>query len=313
MLAAWMRRRHRLGSPHTDESLDAQGVQVAAIPFLKSDYRVINVRELGIGGAAPKDFVVCTEVPNFGLAYVAKKPSKSHSGYRECVVEYLISRIGRELPLRVAEGRLARLRVPHGEPDDVRFMSRYFLRHGQQSLLHGVELVAQAYGVTTSHVAQQAKEQRHESQFYTVQMIDDVLGEVSQSNEVHLRLRASFARMMAFDALVGANDRHAENWGAIEDVRNSRLLGFAPIYDTARGLLLRLSDEQLMNWYASDPEQELAKYAQRSVSLIGTGAHERSNHFEVFRHMVSRSTLSGCGVPGGSRLFPVALAQHIMQ
>ncbi len=149
-----------------------------------------------------------------------------------------------------------------------------------------MELVAQAFGVPTSHVAQQAKEQRHESQFYTVQMIDDVLGEVSQSKELHLRLRASFARMMAFDALVGANDRHAENWGGIEDVRSSRILRFAPIYDTARGLLLRLSDEELVRWYAGDAEKELARYAQKSVSLIGTGEHERPNHFEVFRHMV---------------------------
>jgi hypothetical protein len=85
---------------------------------------------------------------------------------------------------------------------------------------------------------------------------------------------------------VGANDRHAENWGVVEDVRHSRLLSFAPIYDTARGLLLRLSDVDLSQWYTGDTEREIARYAGRSVSLIGTGDHERPNHFEVFQYMV---------------------------
>jgi hypothetical protein len=33
---------------------------------------------------------------------------------------------------------------------------------------------------------------------------------------VERRLLDGFARMLAFDALIGANDRHAQNWGVIE-------------------------------------------------------------------------------------------------
>ena len=197
------------------------------------------------------------------------------------------------LPLRVAEGRLARLRVPRGQPDDVRYMSRYFLRPHEQSLIHGVELVAQAFGVEKSEVARAAESKAHESEFYTVAMIDDVLATVSESTALHERLRAGFIRMMAFDALIGANDRHAENWGTVEDVRSSRLIGFAPIYDTARGLLLRISDTALASWYASDPAKEIARYANRSVSLIGTGAHARPNHFQVFEQMVGDPRFRG--------------------
>lgn len=65
-------------------------------------------------------------------------------------------------------------------------------------------------------------------------------------------------------------------------------MGFAPIYDTARGLLLRFDDDALEGWYRRGTEkQEIERYARKSESLIGTGVHQRPNHFQVFEHMVA--------------------------
>ena len=175
-----MRRRHRLGTGPTDAALNQHGVNVAAIPHLERGYELRRVGEVGIGGAAPKDFLVFPAVPALGKAYVAKQPSRKHSGFRESVTEHLIARIGHHLPIRMANTRLVRLSVSQGAPEDVRFLSQYFLRQGQQALIHGVELVAQAYGVQKSEVAEAAE--RNESLFYTVDMIDEVLAEVSASD-----------------------------------------------------------------------------------------------------------------------------------
>ncbi|MDP1728281.1 MAG: S24 family peptidase [Bacteroidota bacterium] len=50
-------------------------------------------------------------------------------------------------------------------------------------------------------------------------------------------LLIGLVRLLAFDAVVGNNDRHFYNWGIIDFKKNTtKLPTFAPIYDSARGL-----------------------------------------------------------------------------
>ena len=92
-------------------------------------------------------------------AHIAKAPRKE--GPIECVTEYLISRIGRHLPLSVAEGPLARLRTGGAKFDDVRFLSRQFLdRAAGEQLVHGfLELVETVSTPVPASVETQRDEQ----------------------------------------------------------------------------------------------------------------------------------------------------------
>jgi hypothetical protein len=196
--------------------------------------------------------------------------------------------LGTQLPVKLAKGRLARLRTPSGTVPDVRFLSRYFLRDGEQ-LLHGVELAAQCLDVTPEDLAA-AVARDAEWNFYTVDTIDEMLRQVSGADETMLNaLRSGFARMMAFDALVGANDRHPQNWGLIQRALDRRQpLRFAPLFDTARGLFWNNADDKLAaNDRRTHREQFIRQYAEKSRPLIGTNAKARPNHFEVIEYMMS--------------------------
>jgi len=47
-----------------------------------------------------------------------------------------------------------------------------------------------------------------------------------------------FVKMLLFDAIVGNNDRHFYNWGLLPTYVTKKKPIFAPIYDTARGVIL---------------------------------------------------------------------------
>jgi hypothetical protein len=283
-------RRGKLGSIRIRHRLDPQGVCVASIRPLEPGYIVCGIQELGLIGAAPKNFIVFPKcaTPNnrYARAYVAKKPVRKHTGFRECVTEYLIARLGRMLPLQVAEARLVRLGASEQSPPDVRFMSRYFLQPGE-SLLHGVEIVAQCFGMEKAAIEREFQNVKQEQSLYALDLVDDVIWEFGKTDAVSQRLREGFARMIAFDALIGANDRHAGNWGIVEDVEQKRPPRFSPVFDTARGLLLRYSDADLERVEKTRTTESFIKnHAERSLPLIGTPGREHSNHFELVRYMV---------------------------
>lgn len=265
--------------------LNADGVNLRKIPALRQPFRVISIERLGLSGVAPKNFIVLPPEKGFTHAYIAKQPTKPHSGVRECVIEYLIAEIGRRLPLQMARGRLVKLRDGTEGSPDVRFMSRYFLEYNREQLRHGVELVASAFDVGVKSIAQELNGREDEQRFYTIDILDEVLDYVATSKANHFNLRDAFARMLTFDALIGAVDRHAENWGIIEDVRGYREPRFAPIYDTASGLFVRVGESELPSSHA-EAGRRIEQYANKSKPLIGTGSSGPVSHFELVEYLL---------------------------
>ena len=96
--------------------------------------------------------------------------------------------------------------------------------------------------------------------------------------------------MIAFDALVGANDRHAQNWGVVASAVKAAPVRFAPIFDTARGLFWNHSDELLARRDVEGRrDHHVEAYAKGSVPLIGfEKAEQRPNHFDLIEHVVSQ-------------------------
>lgn len=273
---AW-RRRDRLTT--TKSRVE---VNVRAIPQLPtSGCRILSLAELPLVGAAEKNYVRFGEPETSG--YIAKKGRFSGTaGHRECVTEEMISKIGALLPLRMAKSRLVRI-----GRDDVRFMSRNFIDRPTQELRHGIEIVADYLDSETLELERvfRLTDPTAEHNFYTIDLLLAVLSWKCRDHaESVLR---DFARMIAFDAFVGAPDRHAMNWGLLVPINPSGSSPpiFAPIFDTARGLFRELSDDELRRKSESIGRAAfIERYAERSRPVFGTGrAGDRENHFELVR------------------------------
>ena len=155
---------------------------------------------------------------------------------------------------------------------------------------HGIEIVGQYFDAQADEVeaAFNLRDSRSEQNFYTVHNMVEVLKWFCGSSEVELAsISDGFARMLAFDALVGAPDRHALNWGVVVSLSDRTLpRRFAPVFDTARGLFREHSDKKLAEIAAMDRQAEhIRSYAEKSRPVFGTASLSpggvRCNHFEL--------------------------------
>jgi len=89
--------------------------------------------------------------------------------------------------------------------------------------------------------------------------------------------------MIAFDAFIGAPDRHAMNWGVLASLKSEEEpVQYAPIFDTARGLFREVSDFDLLDKEKKQGRiQFLKKYAERSRPIFSTGRAQPENHFSL--------------------------------
>ncbi len=278
-------------SPETDAATARSyppEIDVTAIPLLEpGGWRLYPVEEMHIGGAVPKDYLVFGGLDDpRAPAFIAKCPRVY--GPRECVTEHMIARIGRLLPLKVAKSKLVRLPSTGPEPD-VRFLSRNFLVPGKTALKHGVELVADYMGASRTELNEvfNLADKDAERRFYTLETILWVLEWWGRTTDEKRSIVESFGRMLAFDALIGAQDRHAENWGVIEHPSlPDAPRRFAPIYDTARGLFADHREDKFALIEREGRRLEhVRRYAERSRPVFGCAdGPEKVNHFGLVRY-----------------------------
>jgi hypothetical protein len=209
------------------------------------------------------------------------------------VTEEIISKIGAMLPVQMAKSRLVRVAALKGRAPEVRFLSQNFVRRGEDVLIHGIEIVAQYFNAKPEEVetAFNLGDSRSEQSFYTIQNMLQVFRWFCEKDELPSVLD-SFARMLAFDALVGAPDRHALNWGVVSslvDVTWPKT--FAPLFDTARGLFREHTDKRLAEVAsAGKRDAHIAEYAEKSRPVFGVRAIKpgtpRCNHFELVDYAI---------------------------
>jgi hypothetical protein len=282
-------RRHRVNG--TASKVE---VNLRAIPLLvPCGWRVYPTEDWPLIGAAPKGYLAYgdPEQPDC-LAYIAKKGRLAVGAYRECVTEEIISKIGAMLPIRMAKSRLVRLPTEVGAPPDVRFLSQNFVRRGEEELVHGVEIMGEYFNAKPEEIADafNLRDKRAEQSFYTIPNMVEVLKFFCREERVEGELAGildGFARMLAFDALIGAPDRHALNWGVLQSrIDLGRARRFAPLFDTARGLFREHTDEKLGEIARDGRRMTVVReYAEKSRPVFGVAAAEprdrRCNHFEL--------------------------------
>ena len=186
----------------------------------------------------------------------------------------MINRIGQILELNMNDILLVEA---NGQ---IRFLSRYFLNKDEK-LIHGAEICGEHLGdmIFAKEIANHKNSSR---ELFTFEFIRDAIRYVFPN--CFETLLQELVKMIAFDALVGNNDRHFYNWGVIDTkTKTSKLPTFAPIYDSARGLLWNRDDaniKHLLNVHNTMGRQ-LIKYIDEASPRISIEENTQANHFEL--------------------------------
>ncbi len=231
-----------------------------------------------IVGEAPKDFL---RIYEYGAvhktrsahwpAYIAKVGQKWYPN--ESVTEHLLTRLGQSLGLEIADSRLMWVR------GQLRFLSRYFLKP-DESLVHGAEIFAGH--LADMNFVQEVEAQKQSRNVFTYQVVEEAIR--SRFPKEEKPIMESFVRLLAFDAIVGNNDRHYYNWGVITQVSGKRPPQLSPIYDTARALFWNSTEARLQQ-VENEKRWDvfLRKYIGDSQPKTGWDESPDINHFGLMR------------------------------
>lgn len=232
-----------------------------------------KAQQPSVGGKAPKWVLVNEADPDD--FYIAKLGATN--GRAETFTELFNNQLGELLGFEMAHSGVVRL------DSNPYFVTRNFRASGER-LVHGSLMIDEVFG--TKQEADRVH-RKSEQAFYGVDFLKDVIeafcGDDASS------VFAKFLEMLVFDALVGSMDRHAQNWGVLQQTSLPRRYRFAPIFDSARALLWLLPEAKLMAMM--NDETMLRRYVDASKPCIGPPANHPKinvcNHFDVVENLVS--------------------------
>lgn len=95
-----------------------------------------------------------------------------------------------------------------------------------------------------------------------------------------------FLKIMVFDALVGEQDRHEENWGI---TRKNRKYKLSPLYDNGCNLLREFYKKENAEKYYTG-QKSFESYIKRSKTLIYKEDGSRYKHFELIEELYKMYT-----------------------
>ena len=255
------------------------GIKIASLklipPLRRNRHFFVNVP---IGGDAPKDFV---KVYRYGECYAEKRSTwpafiakVGHKWYpNESITEHLLTRVGQSFGMRVADSCLMRI------DGQIRFLSRYFLKSGQ-SLIHGAQIFSGH--LEDPDFVQTVVDERRSHELFTFQFIEQAIR--TQFPEGSDKLLIDFLRLLAYDAIIGNNDRHHLNWGVIQkSLSNTQLVEFSPVYDTARALFWNHNDDRICSVVNNHHYKTifLNRYIKGSKPKTGWDGEDKINHFQL--------------------------------
>lgn len=265
-----------------EKSQNSSGIlqNTSKIPLLREeDYFVL---EIGLDGDAPKQFIKAYFYePDSGvkkrnrktwIPFIAKSAEKWYP--HESVVEYMINRIGIELGLTMNEVKLVVANT------QIRFLSRYFLGRNEV-LVHGAEICGE-YLDDHQMAIEIANNKKTSRELFTFEFICKAIEYVFP--EACEQLILELVKMITFDAIVGNNDRHFYNWGVVNNARQGvKMPKFAPIYDSARGLMWNESEQNIVKHHAHSRMEgkKLINYIEQAKPRISIENDSDVNHFKL--------------------------------
>ncbi|MGB5941587.1 MAG: HipA domain-containing protein [Leeuwenhoekiella sp.] len=263
-------------------------VKIENIPIVKE--RNYFVQPIPLDGDAPKQYIKAYHYykncpkrlrPKTWHGYFAKFGRKSYP--HESITEYIINKLGENLGLSINDTRLVIIK------SQVRFLSKNFLKKNEK-LIHGIEVLGE-YFEDVEFAKELDEDKKERRKYLTFELIEKAFKHVYPGQAHHLL--KELVKLIVFDAIVGNNDRHYYNWGLIGNIeKNTKSLQFAPIYDTARGLLWNITDKKLNKMLQNFEEQgndQLQAFIKRSRPRISFLGNSKANHFELVGHLYHKA------------------------
>jgi|GEM_PF-514057 len=224
---------------------------------------VYQIENANLMGDAPKSLIRIG-----GYKYLTKT---GHKWYPiESITEHLLNKLGIIFGLNMAESRLAKIN------SQIRFLSKWFLA-GDESLVHGAEIFSNY--LNDSDFVSEVEKQKMSRELFTLQFVEKSVKHFAKPQPYYYDILHSLVKLLLFDALVGNNDRHFENWAVIvKNIGDSKPI-FSPVYDTARGLFWNQSEESLLSF----SDDKIRKYSFNSKPKLGwDGINDNDlNHFRL--------------------------------
>lgn len=254
------------------------------VPHLREAFVFVDKNQ-PLTGDAPKVFIreydygkARKNNPQKWPAYIAKVGHKYYPV--ESITEQLLTDLGMLFEVDMAESKLA---LASGQ---LRFLSKFFLDRDER-LMHGAEIYA-AYLSNDLSFVEQVEVEKMSREFFTLKFTYEAL-EYSFPEQINM-LFAGLMKMMAFDAIVGNNDRHFYNWGIMIDVQGKTEPRFSPIYDTARALFWNESDQKIKSIFLDKNglTQKIQNYAIKSKPKMGIESLSNLNHFQFIEEALKR-------------------------
>jgi hypothetical protein len=255
-----------------------------SIPILKEVH--YYVRHFELDGDAPKQFIKVYHYSrdstirkhnlNSWIPYIAKTAEKWYP--HESVIEFMINRIGQTIGLFMNEIMLARV---NGQ---IRFLSKFF-RGSSDILIHGAEICGD-YLNDRPMAAEIANSRASARELFTFEFIAAAIESVFPTHS--RQIINDLVRMVTFDALTGNNDRHFYNWGVIDTLKKGKQTPkFAPIYDSARGLLWNWDIKRIVNAHTHYKKggKKIANYIEEACPRISIEGNSQVNHFELVKFL----------------------------
>lgn len=225
-----------------------------------------------VGGKAPKWVLTNKNSPeDFFIAKLG-----ATNGRAETFTELFNNQLGEALGFEMAHSGVARL------DSELYFVTKNFRAPGER-LVHGSLMIEEVFG------AKQETERIHyksEQAFYGVDFLKQVIEEFCKNDAPVVF--GKFIEMLVFDALIGSMDRHAQNWGVLQQTSLPERFRFAPIFDSARALLWLLPERKLLGYH--NDEIVLRRYIDASKPCIGPPRNHPKinvcNHFDVTENLM---------------------------
>lgn len=200
-------------------------------------------------GTRPKHWVVN---PDDGTQALFKLP-RENTG--EAWAEQIASKIGQIIGFRTPETCLAT------SGDSVGSLSLNFIKTGDE-FFEGGDLISRIYTAFD----------RYSLVDYNIDVIVEVLQEYG--------LEKDFLGIPVFDAFIGNQDRHCDNWGII---RSRETFELAPLYDNGCSLGHLVRDEDIPD-ILRDEEQFLG-FIRRGKSMIGLPGRKKPKYLDLLTHI----------------------------
>lgn len=165
---------------------------------------------------------------------------------------------------RVLGYKCAKIELAYDEENELGILNYIFVDTAEEEHIDAVDYIK--------------KNNEEREEFYTIENIKKCL------DRLDFKLFEQFLKIILFDALVGEQDRHEENWGVIRKNGGYKL---SPLYDNGCNLLKEFYDYNYAQKYY-EGKKDFEAYIERSVAVIRNNKGKKYRHFELVKEMYKR-------------------------